>query len=50
MRELPSIILQVLSVVNHKEGVGEVNLGDTVTICEGIIYVVAGELVLIGDD
>ena len=49
MRELASVVLQVLSVVNHEEGVGEVNLGDTVTICQGIIYVVAGELVLIGD-
>jgi hypothetical protein len=49
MRELASVILQVLGIVNHEEGVGEVDLGDPVTICEGIIYVIAGELVLIGD-
>lgn len=50
MRELASVVLQVLSIVNHKEGVRQVDLGDTVTVCEGIIYVIAGELVLIGDD
>lgn len=49
MRELASVILQVLSIVNHKEGVRQIDLGDTVTVCEGIIYVVASELVLIGD-
>ena len=49
MRELASVVLQVLSIVNHKEGVRQVDLGDTVTVCEGIIYVIAGELVLIGD-
>lgn len=49
MREFASVVLQVLGIVNHEEGVGEVDLGDTVTICEGIIYIIAGELVLIGD-
>lgn len=49
MRELASVVLQVLSIVNHKEGVRQVDLGDTVTVCEGIIYAIAGELVLIGD-
>jgi hypothetical protein len=49
VRELASVVLQVLSIVNHKEGVRQVDLGDTVTVCEGIIYAIAGELVLIGD-
>jgi hypothetical protein len=37
MRELASVILQVLSVVDHEEGVGQVDLCDTVTVCQGII-------------
>ena len=49
MRELASVVLQVLRIVNHEEGVGQVDLGDTVSVCEGVIHAVACELVLIGD-
>lgn len=49
MRELAGIVLQVLRIVNHEEGVGQVDLGDTVSVCEGVIHAVACKLVLIGD-